>query len=212
VTGRRIGIARVCAAALAAAAPACATVVAPGNDGPPGLDAGGGSDAVPGTDAFIPGTDATPPGTDAGGPGWTPPPSDGVACAPESCPADAPQCVGPDMDNAYCRATCTPGTPDPCAPLYSCVTLTMGGGACLPAAPDEGCCNVCGCQAGLTCVNLGPPSGQVCLTNCTPPATTPCEGGESCVMLMGGTTPGACLNTVTYPSCSGNPVLEQMCM
>ncbi|HEV8324544.1 MAG TPA: hypothetical protein VG389_23205 [Myxococcota bacterium] len=196
---------------LALAPLSCARVVTAGTDGTPP----GGTDAFtpPGTDAVAPpGTDAfTPSGTDAALPGWTPPPSDGLPCAPEACPADAPQCVGPDPSNAYCRATCNPITvPDPCAPAYACVDLTMGGGACLPAGADEGCCNVCGCQAGLTCVSLGAPNGNVCLTNCTPPDTSPCDAGESCVMLMGGG--GACLNQLVYPSCSGNTAMEQMCI
>jgi hypothetical protein len=210
----------------AAGAASCARVYVPANDSTigPGTDAipngidsslpGLDSSIQPGSDAFVPGTDAAPPGTDAySGPVWVPPAGDGAACAPEACPASAPQCVGPDDVNAYCRATCNETTvPDPCYPDYDCVALSLGGGACIPAAPRWGCCAACGCGPGDICVSVSG-AEPVCLEQCNPMTPTACSPLEACIGLTG-MMPGmggACLPSPA-PTCSGVPAMEAMCI
>ena len=164
------------------------------------------------SDCPVMGTDA---GTDSGmpPPPWVPPPSDGVPCAPEACPVDAPNCVGPDDANAYCRADCNSTlVPDPCEPNYDCVELSSGAAACMPAAATGGCCNACGCLPSDICVSIDMMS-PVCLVECDPAAPVQCSPGDTCVMLTGGTSTlgGACLPAV-QPMCSGVPSSEAMCI
>jgi len=221
----------------AAGAAACARVYVPANDSTtaPGTDAlvngidsafPQGSDGAPngidssimppGSDAFMPppGTDASPPGTDAySGPVWVPPAGDGAACSPEACPGSAPQCVGPDDANAYCRATCNETiAPDPCFPDYDCVALSAGGGACVPAAARWGCCAACGCGPGDICVSVSG-AEPVCLEQCNPSTPTACAPLEACIGLTGMMTGmgGACLPSPA-PTCSGVPAMEASCL